>query len=290
MTATLPTNFDELKAYLAALNAGRVADTKSAKIQQGESDGESDASWTESVLGLAKTAVMTFNDIGFGPFDKGVTIPLFGGVGDAYLNTIGVTWSNTYVNYLPETECGWPVANEPTPPWVAGFGFNVPADGKGATITDNSAVDASMTSTDDLIKEVSFYYATPNFVPAAIEANPKIVYTKATVSAWTGPAGTGKKLETMQLDWTTGDNLFNFVKVDLKLTGVAKSISISLPLFDGVKQFGSLYFDNVAIMAADGKATVLAAGALEAEEKFAEIEKIFNKEPAPTEAPVQIPT
>lgn len=93
------------------------------------------------------------------------------------------------------------------------------------------------------------------------------------MTAWTGVAATGKKLETLELDWTTGDLLLNFEKTDFMFKGVAKSISFTVPKFNGIKFSRAFWVDNVAIVAPNGKTKVLAAGALEIEEKFADIEK-----------------
>ena len=111
------------------------------------------------------------------------------------------------------------------------------------------------------------------FVPALIKRLTKAVFIKPTVTAWTGVAATGKKLETLELDWTTGDLLLNFEKTDFMFKGVAKSISFTVPKFNGIKFSRAFWVDNVAIVAPNGKTKVLAAGALEIEEKFADIEK-----------------
>jgi hypothetical protein len=67
------------------------------------------------------------------------------------------------------------------------------------------------------------------------------------VTAWTGVAATGKKLETLELDWTTGDLLLNFEKTDFMFKGVAKSISFTVPKFNGIKFSRAFWVDNVAI-------------------------------------------
>ena len=191
------------------------------------------------------------NDIGSGP------------VADAYLEPLGITWAHTVRWFLPNNFFGFQLADGPSPPWVAAFGES-----------DNPEVesDGSFTSNDGLIEKVSFYYATP---PAGLIAElqkefPKLKFANPTVSAWTGPSGTGKKLETKTLPWTDGEFVFNFDKVDLEFKGVAKSISFTIPEFPG--EFVPLFVDNVEITTPAGKAKILAAGALEVEEKAVEIE------------------
>ena len=64
-------------------------------------------------------------------------------------------------------------------------------------------------------------------MPALIKRLTKAVFIKPTVTAWTGVAGTGKKLETLELDWTTGDLLLNFEKTDFMFKGASPSPSPS---------------------------------------------------------------
>ena len=75
-----------------------------------------------------------------------------------------------------------------------------------------------------------------------------------------------------KLPWTDGKFLVNFNETDLEFKGVAKSISFTVPKWDDTKFFGALYLDNVEIMEPAGKAKILAAGALEVEEKAVQIE------------------
>jgi len=242
----LPQNFEELDAFLAKVEGEEGADAKIGIKRDEKYNGDA---WTDAKMGLAKKAVMTFTDLNRGP------------VTDAYLEPLGITWDDTIVRFLPTR-----IANAPTPPEAIRFvGSANPVD------------DGCLNSNDGLIKEVSFYYATPNFVPALIKAlageADQAAFIKPTVTAWTGVAATGKKLETLELDWTTGDLLLNFEKTDFMFKGVAKSISFTVPKFNGIKFSRAFWVDNVAIVAPNGKTKVLAAGALEIEEKFADIEK-----------------
>ena len=238
----MPQNFEELDAFLAKVEGEEGADAKIGIKQNEKHNGDA---WTDAKMGLAKKAVMTFTDLNRGP------------VADAYLEPLGITWDDTIVRFLRTR-----IANAPTPPEAIRFeGSANPVD------------DGCLNSNDGLIKEVSFYYATPRFVPALIKDNPEDVFTKPTVTAWSGVAATGKKLETLELDWTTGDLLLNFEKTDFMFKGVAKSISFTVPKFNGIKFSRAFWVDNVAIVAPNGKTKVLAAGALEIEEKFADIEK-----------------
>jgi hypothetical protein len=70
---------------------------------------------------------------------------------------------------------------------------------------------------------------------------------------------------------TDGELVFNFDKIDLEFKGVAKSIS-TIPEFPANSIFPPLFVDNVEITTPAGKAKILAAGALEVEEKAVEIE------------------
>ena len=238
--AATPKNNDELKAYLDDKAVEDPVAEKSVLKSEGESD-----KWADCMMGLANKAVMTFTGLGRGP------------VADAYQAPLGITWADTVVRRMWRRR-----GNPPTPREVARFTGNPETEG----------VDGSFTSTDGLIKQVSFYYATPSIVLSLIDLFPKSVFTKATVTAWTGPTATGKKLETMELPWTYGDLRFNFTMTDFEFKGVAKSISFTVPKWDDTKFFGALYLDNVEITEPAGKAKILAAGALEVEEKAVEIE------------------
>ena len=239
-----PVTIDELYAYLDDTSVEVIAKAEGSHIKSIlKSEGESDK-WADCKIGLAKKAVMTFTGLGRGP------------VVDAYQAPLGITWADTVVRGMSPLR-----GNPPTPREVVRFTGN----------PENEGVDGSFTSTDGLIEQVSFYYAMPSTVLRLIDLFPKSVFTKATVTAWTGPTATGKKLETMELPWTYGDLRFNFTMTDFEFKGVAKSISFTAPKWDDAK-FGALYLDNVEITAPAGKAKILAAGALEVEEKAVEIE------------------
>jgi len=241
------------------LNGAAEGDAKVAGKAHAGGNRDVKAHWGDSLMGLVKKATMDFTGL-----------PLSQQVGDAYVDPLGVEWCNTTTQSLPnefDFESGpIPIAKGPSPPEVAVI--TVGAAG--------AAFDGGFTRGSGLIKEVEFYYST-SFLAEQVAANPNVEYTVPKVTAWTGPAGTGKKLDEMELPFTTGDLIFDFKVVDFKFKGVAKSITFTLPTFDG-EFFADLVVDNVSIKGPEGKAAILAAAAMDAEEKFAEIEKMLEKE------------
>ena len=242
-----PTTLEEYKALIAKFSSAEGADDAKGAFGKQLANG----TWTDCMMGLAKSAVMIFNDIGGGP------------VADAYLEPLGITWANTVRASVPNNFFGAQVADGPSPPWVAKF-----------IKSDNPEVDGSFTSNDGLIEKMSFFYATPpaSFIAGLQKAFPKLKFANPTVSVWTGPSGTGKKLETKTLPWTDGKFVLNFDKVDIEFKGVAKSISFTIPAIKDLKVPEAFFVDNVEITTPAGKAKILAAGALEVEEKAVEIE------------------
>ena len=257
-----PTTLEEYKALIAKLSAAEgAADAKGAFGKQ-----LANGTWTDCMMGLAKSAVMNFNDIVVVGDDDNPYTPIgTGPVADAYLEPLGITWANTLRQFLPPSFEDYPKFSDgPSPPWVAIFGRS----------SNNLGVDGSFTSNDGLIEKVSFYYATlsAGFIAELQKTFPELKVANPTVSAWTGPSGTGKKLATKTLPWTDGEFVLNFDKVDIEFKGVAKSISFTTVDWPANSLIPPLFVDNVEITTPAGKAKILAAGALEVEEKAVEIE------------------
>ena len=129
-----------------------------------------------------------------------------------------------------------------------------------------------------LLKAVSFYYATPN-TDRIKELG--IVFTDLKAVAWSGPEGSGKKLGKVTLPLTTGEYRLNFKKAVLKFKGVAKSITFvggvvtdcgDCSVFEVGDTVPPL-LDNIQIVAPAGKSNMLAASAMDVQDKLAHLEE-----------------
>jgi len=217
--------------------------------------------WEKDAFDLFQKSTMEFTDI---DFDF---------VGATYEEDLGVTWNGAFgvnADAIPFT------SNPPSEPYLA-ICFR-------DFFVEDSEFACAMDREGGLLKAVSFYYATPDFVADAVKEL-GVVVTNLKAVAWSGPEGSGKKLGEATLPLTTGDLDFNFNKAVLKFKGVAKSVTfVSGEVTDcGEAQacfVGALIppiIDNVKIIAPAGKSNMLAAGAMDVQEKLADLEEKLDE-------------
>jgi len=257
--------------------------------------GDTKKVWETDAFDLFQKSTMEFTDINF-DF-----------VGATYKEDLGVTWNGAFgvnASEIPLT------SNPPSEPYLAICLLGVDPDAftlvqrqdvckdsetcvsvmerlKALAFKDqDSEFACAMDREGGLLKAVSFYYATPDFVADAVKEL-GVVVTNLKAVAWSGPEGSGKKLGEVTLPLTTGDLDFNFNKAVLKFKGVAKSVTFvsgevtdcgeapALICFVGAPVFPII--DNVKIIAPAGKSSMLAAGAMDVQEKLADLEEKLDE-------------